>query len=247
MTAQAFVALPTGARAVVDVSQNTTAGAICAELQAHGRAPIGCRIHDGMRVLQSSSVIVPGSRLTVSVPLRGGKGGYGNQLRALGRKGGITDNTGDCRDLSGRRLRDVEAAQQLAEWQAGQRERDAAKAQARKEAEEAKAQQRELEAQEIQEEVVQLARRKAANVGPSVSAGMSSAVKLQQERKRVLELRHAAASKRSKVFALSEDEDDRTSDDTSDDEQGANNTSETEAKSNQTKPEADGAPSASCA
>ena len=64
----------------------------------------------------------------VCLPLCGGKGGYGNQLRAIGRKGGITDNVGDCRDLSGRRLRDIQAMQDAALWKATQKDRDDQKA-----------------------------------------------------------------------------------------------------------------------
>lgn len=54
----------------------------------------------------------------------GGKGGYGNTLRAMGRKVGNTNNVGDCRDLSGRRLRDVQAAERASTWVADKRKRD---------------------------------------------------------------------------------------------------------------------------
>ena len=67
-------------------------------------------------------------------------------LRSLGKKHG-SDNTSDCRDLNGRRLRDVEAAKQAAEWAAGQKDRDAAKEEAKKEREAGKQAQRDAEEQ----------------------------------------------------------------------------------------------------
>ena len=39
--------------------------------------------------------------------LRGGKGGFGSMLRALGAQIEKTTNREACRDLSGRRMRDV--------------------------------------------------------------------------------------------------------------------------------------------
>ena len=42
----------------------------------------------------------------------------------MGRKVGNTNNVGDCRDLSGRRLRDVQAAERASTWVADKRKRD---------------------------------------------------------------------------------------------------------------------------
>jgi Silencing defective 2 N-terminal ubiquitin domain len=84
------------------------------------------RLHDGARLLSDSYLLRPGCCLIASHALRGGKGGYGSTLRAMGRKH-MSDNTSDCRDLQGRRMRDVEAAQQAAEWAASQKERDESK------------------------------------------------------------------------------------------------------------------------
>src|SRR5579859_3825237 len=63
--------------------------------------------------------------LTLSLRLRGGKGGFGSQLRAQGgrmasrRKRGPQDKS-SCRDLSGRRLKAVQDAKDLAEYIAKQ-------------------------------------------------------------------------------------------------------------------------------
>jgi len=60
--------------------------------------------------------------LRLSVPLRGGKGGFGSQLRAAGgrmsskRKTNQGDNNSSNRNLDGRRLRTVNEAKNLAEY-----------------------------------------------------------------------------------------------------------------------------------
>ena len=56
--------------------------------------------------------------------LRGGKGGFGAQLRAGGRGPQQVTNQDACRDLQGRRLRQVNAEKELQEWEAGQHGRD---------------------------------------------------------------------------------------------------------------------------
>ena len=54
--------------------------------------------------------------------LLGGKGGFGALLRGAGRAA-LTDNFDACRDLSGRRLRHVNADKKLADWAAEAKER----------------------------------------------------------------------------------------------------------------------------
>ncbi|XP_042026106.1 replication stress response regulator SDE2-like [Salvia splendens] len=57
--------------------------------------------------------------------LRGGKGGFGSLLRGAATKAGQkkTNNFDACRDMSGRRLRHVNAEKKLEEWKAGAEER----------------------------------------------------------------------------------------------------------------------------
>ncbi|KAM9316876.1 splicing regulator SDE2 [Gastrophryne carolinensis] len=71
--------------------------------------------------------------LTYSVQPRlpGGKGGFGSMLRALGAQIEKTTNREACRDLSGRRLRDVNHEKEMAEWIKKQAEREAEKEQRR--------------------------------------------------------------------------------------------------------------------
>ena len=60
--------------------------------------------------------------------LLGGKGGFGSMLRAIGAQIEKTTNREACRDLSGRRLRDINEEKRLRKWLEGQedREREAA-------------------------------------------------------------------------------------------------------------------------
>ncbi|KAK9137418.1 hypothetical protein Sjap_008012 [Stephania japonica] len=57
--------------------------------------------------------------------LRGGKGGFGSLLRGAATKAGQkkTNNFDACRDMSGRRLRHVNAEKRLEEWKAEEEER----------------------------------------------------------------------------------------------------------------------------
>ncbi|XP_072032335.1 splicing regulator SDE2-like [Amphiura filiformis] len=52
----------------------------------------------------------------VGLTLKGGKGGFGSMLRMLGAQIEKTTNHEACRDLSGRRMRDVNNEKKLAEW-----------------------------------------------------------------------------------------------------------------------------------
>lgn len=56
--------------------------------------------------------------------LCGGKGGFGSMLRAIGAQIEKTTNREACRDLSGRRLRDINEEQRLKNWIAQQAERE---------------------------------------------------------------------------------------------------------------------------
>lgn len=53
------------------------------------------------------------SHVDILVPLLGGKGGFGSLLRAIGAQIEKTTNRDACRDLSGRRLRDVKREDEL--------------------------------------------------------------------------------------------------------------------------------------
>lgn len=54
--------------------------------------------------------------IQLSFFLLGGKGGFGSMLRAIGAQIEKTTNREACRDLSGRRLRDVNEEKRIKEW-----------------------------------------------------------------------------------------------------------------------------------
>ncbi|KAF9807048.1 hypothetical protein SFRURICE_011192 [Spodoptera frugiperda] len=60
----------------------------------------------------------------LSTKLVGGKGGFGSMLRAIGAQIEKTTNREACRDLSGRRLRDINEEKRLRKWLEGQEERE---------------------------------------------------------------------------------------------------------------------------
>ncbi|XP_051003979.1 splicing regulator SDE2 [Acomys russatus] len=72
-----------------------------------------------------------GALYSLEPRLCGGKGGFGSMLRALGAQIEKTTNREACRDLSGRRLRDVNHEKAMAEWVKQQAEREAEKEQKR--------------------------------------------------------------------------------------------------------------------
>nr|CDS24072.1 expressed conserved protein [Echinococcus granulosus] len=80
---------------------------------------------DGRLVNHPSDVESDDVLIQVHSRLRGGKGGFGSMLRAIGNQIEKTNNHDMCRDLSGRRMRDVNAEAKLKEWyaKAGERER----------------------------------------------------------------------------------------------------------------------------
>lgn len=73
--------------------------------------------------LNKSEIVDDG--VVYAVPrLCGGKGGFGSMLRAIGAQIEKTTNREACRDLSGRRLRDINQEQRLKNWIAQQAERE---------------------------------------------------------------------------------------------------------------------------
>lgn len=72
---------------------------------------------------------------------RGGKGGFGSLLRGS-RKASQTENDDAYRDLSGRRLRIVNAEKKLQEWAGAEEQRKKEKQEAKLERERAKAERR---------------------------------------------------------------------------------------------------------
>ncbi|XP_063160325.1 splicing regulator SDE2 [Candoia aspera] len=83
------------------------------------------------RCITSEGALQDEAVYSVEPRLCGGKGGFGSMLRALGAQIEKTTNREACRDLSGRRLRDVNHEKAMAEWVKQQAEREADKEQRR--------------------------------------------------------------------------------------------------------------------
>ncbi|XP_052447124.1 replication stress response regulator SDE2 isoform X1 [Carassius gibelio] len=83
------------------------------------------------RVSDRTDPLRAGLVYRVEPRLCGGKGGFGSMLRALGAQIEKTTNREACRDLSGRRLRDVNHEKEMAEWLKKQADREAEKEQRR--------------------------------------------------------------------------------------------------------------------
>merc|ERR1719412_1833801 len=88
--------------------------------------------YNGRRASENQSL---DSNATVDVALSilGGKGGFGSMLRALGAQIEKTTNNEACRDLSGRRLRDINEETRLKNYVAGHAEREREKAKKKEE------------------------------------------------------------------------------------------------------------------
>ena len=112
------------------------------------------------------------SEATISLSLRlvGGKGGFGSNLRAAGKKTQI-DNFDSCRDLQGRRIRHNTAAQKLEEWQAEAEERELEKVALRH------LKQVEKEERRVLQEEVEIDVRSVRVASKKTLAGVQSAVK----------------------------------------------------------------------
>ncbi|KAJ7547863.1 hypothetical protein O6H91_08G107200 [Diphasiastrum complanatum] len=96
-----------------------------------GVAPPYLRLVAGTMEFHSDISLVAGANnffpsITVLLRLRGGKGGFGSLLRGAATKAGQkkTSNFDACRDMSGRRLRHVNAEKKLKEWKADVKERE---------------------------------------------------------------------------------------------------------------------------
>ncbi|XP_015591062.1 replication stress response regulator SDE2 [Cephus cinctus] len=71
-------------------------------------------VHNG-HILRNKNVCAFGSVVVIPKVL-GGKGGFGSMLRAIGAQIEKTTNREACRDLSGRRLRDINEEKRLKAW-----------------------------------------------------------------------------------------------------------------------------------
>ncbi|XP_026485237.2 splicing regulator SDE2 [Vanessa tameamea] len=79
---------------------------------------------NGKKAIDESSLLNSNNVVRIFTRLVGGKGGFGSMLRAIGAQIEKTTNREACRDLSGRRLRDINEEKRLRKWLEGQDERE---------------------------------------------------------------------------------------------------------------------------
>lgn len=156
-----------------------------------------------------------GCTIQLMLPLLGGKGGFGSNLRAAGKQK-LTDNFDACRDLQGRRIRHKTAADKLEEWQAEAQERELEKVALRH--------LKELEKEERKHQEVEVDVKAVRKAKKETLAGVQDAVKfaLKQGNGNMGAAGAMHGSKRRKMDALLEDDfsddDSSSSDDDSSDE-----------------------------
>lgn len=91
-------------------------------------------IHNGHLISEDSKLqLKAGDVCHANLRLLGGKGGFGSMLRALGAQIEKTTNREACRDLSGRRMRDINDEKKIAEWVSKQADREREKEKQRQE------------------------------------------------------------------------------------------------------------------
>jgi len=78
---------------------------------------------NGRPVHQSTEKLISNSIYNIWPKVLGGKGGFGSLLRSFGKQILISKNKEACRDLNGRRMRDVNNEQKLKEWMQKQLEK----------------------------------------------------------------------------------------------------------------------------
>lgn len=68
------------------------------------------------KVIQNELIKDTDGEIQLAIRVLGGKGGFGSMLRAIGAQIEKTTNREACRDLSGRRLRDINEEKRLKAW-----------------------------------------------------------------------------------------------------------------------------------
>ncbi|MBA0620645.1 hypothetical protein Godav_006344 [Gossypium davidsonii] len=124
---QLFVKLVNGQTLSLQFSSpQVQVGSVKRQIQEITKIPINFqRLIRGHQLKDDSVIFHPNATLNLSFSLLGGKGGFGSLLRGAATKAGQkkTSNFEACRDMSGRRLRHVNAEKRLEEWKAEEEER----------------------------------------------------------------------------------------------------------------------------
>ena len=127
MATQVFVKSLTGHSLAFDVHQSDTIGWLKERVADREGIPVSQQriIYRGRLLDDGTMSLMPLSQATLAlfIPLLGGKGGFGSNLRAEGKKA-VIDNYDACRDLQGRRILHRSAQEKLEEWKKEEAERE---------------------------------------------------------------------------------------------------------------------------
>ena len=145
--------------------------------------------------------------MSLLLRLVGGKGGFGSLLRVQGRDTKATTNFEACRDLSGRRLRHVNAAKKMEEWSQKAKERELEKIALKHVTERARQQRKEKRKTIDPEEVTQLLEDTISGVKKAVQGALHRSPPQSNDR------RHSKKPR----FMIDEDEEDDESAEESED------------------------------
>ncbi|KAJ8673382.1 hypothetical protein QAD02_004644 [Eretmocerus hayati] len=108
---------------VLDVWPPISGRLLTTKLQEAGISNDFFFIKNNGRLVEQDDLVHDG-HISLAPKLCGGKGGFGSMLRAIGAQIEKTTNREACRDLSGRRLRDINEEKRLKAWLDKQSERD---------------------------------------------------------------------------------------------------------------------------
>ncbi len=151
--------------------------------------------------------LTPGTMVSLLLRLVGGKGGFGSLLRVQGRDTKATTNFEACRDLSGRRLRHVNATKKMEEWSQKANDRELEKIALRHVTQRAREQRQEKRKAIDPEEVTQLLEDTVRGVKKAVQGALETSQ---------AQSNHRRHSKKPR-FMLDDDEEEDESAEESDD------------------------------
>ena len=93
------------------------------DLKIQLELPEGIKLYRNGKLIEDNDIFEQNDVIEIVGGLLGGKGGFGSMLRALGNQIQKTTNKEACRDLSGRRLRDINEEKRMKSFVSKQADR----------------------------------------------------------------------------------------------------------------------------
>ncbi|CAG9466187.1 unnamed protein product [Pedinophyceae sp. YPF-701] len=234
---QLFVSYPGGdGRMALEVAHEATVGDLRAVLEARTGIPAHEQLLSASGKPCGSNAthlwslnLRHGSSMDLLLSLAGGKGGFGALLRAGGKVNHNDIDKSACRDLQGRRVRQVEAAKELEAWEASKKEREEQLRVAREERKLQKRLEKEREADQAKERMANLFDVVEGKPRAAVAKGLQAASAMAQAeaRKRAAKpAQQRRAQKRMRLIGLDDSDVSVSSTDSDSDSDGGAGPSE---------------------